>query len=177
MKKKVIAALMVAAMAVGLLAGCGGASDDKGGAANTGSASEETSSGSKSESTDGVLTKVDLTGQDIYVGIAPGSGGSAWRDQMVNDITDVLDEYKTSGDIKGYKVVNNATNGDANEQVQIIRDFIDDPQVNVIMINPNDTTSLNEAVLDAEAAGKLVVVYDASITANRKWKSSEVLIV
>ena len=33
------------------------------------------------------------------------------------------------------------------------------------MINPNDTTSLNEAVLDAEAAGKLVVVYDASITA------------
>ena len=29
MKKKVIAALMVAAMAVGLLAGCGGASDDK----------------------------------------------------------------------------------------------------------------------------------------------------
>ena len=71
----------------------------------------------------GVLTKVDLTGQDIYVGIAPGSGGSAWRDQMVNDITDVLDEYKTSGDIKGYKVVNNATNGDANEQVQIIRDL------------------------------------------------------
>ena len=166
MKKKVIAALMVAAMAVGLLAGCGGASNDKGGATDNGSATAETSdSGSKSESTDGVLTKVDLSGQDIYVGIAPGSGGSAWRDQMVNDITGVLDEYKESGDIKGYKVVNNATNGDANEQVQIIRDFIDDPQVNVIMINPNDTTSLNEAVLDAEAAGKLVVVYDASITA------------
>ena len=164
MKKKVIAALMVAAMAVGLLAGCGGASGDKGSADSNTSAGTETSD-SGSESTDGVLTKVDLTGQDIYVGIAPGSGGSAWRDQMVNDITDVLDEYVSSGDVKGYKVVNNATNGDANEQVQIIRDFIDDPQVNVILINPNDTTSLNEAVLDAEAAGKLVVVYDASITA------------
>ena len=104
---------MVAAMAVGLLAGCGGASNDKGGATDNGSATAETSdSGSKSESTDGVLTKVDLSGQDIYVGIAPGSGGSAWRDQMVNDITGVLDEYKESGDIKGYKVVNNATNGD-----------------------------------------------------------------
>ncbi len=179
MKKKIVASFMAAAMAVGMLAGCGNSSSSSSSASSSSSkessssassssssSSSSTSSSSKSsDSSDGVLTKVDLTGQDIYVGIAPGSGGSAWRDQMVNDITGVLDEYVESGDVAGYKVVNNATNGDANEQVQIIRDFIDDPQVNVILINPNDTTALNEAVLDAEAAGKLVVVYDASITA------------
>lgn len=166
MKKKVIAAIMVAVMAAGMVAGCGSKKEEQSApqGSTTGSEASE-STGEKQETSDGVLTKVDLAGQDIYVGIAPGSGGSAWRDQMLNDITGVLDEYVSSGDVAGYKVVNNATNGDANEQVQIIRDFIDDPQVNVILINPNDTTSLNEAVLDAEAAGKLVVVYDASITA------------
>lgn len=171
MKKKVIAAVMVAVMTAGLVAGCGNKTEDA--VTPEGSAPVETTPADEGdtgeaqqpESTEGVLTKVDLSGQDIYVGIAPGSGGSAWRDQMLGDITGVLDEYVSSGDVAGYKVVNNATNGDANEQVQIIRDFIDDPQVNVILINPNDTTSLNEAVLDAEAAGKLVVVYDASITA------------
>lgn len=180
MKKKLVATFMVAAMAVGLFAGCGNSSSSSSGSSASGSSSSSasssssesssassssSSSSSSSTATDGVLTNVDLTGQDIYVGIAPGSGGSAWRDQMVNDITGVLDEYVESGEVAGYKVVNNTTNGDANEQVQIIRDFIDDPQVNVILINPNDTTALNEAVLDAEAAGKLVVVYDASITA------------
>lgn len=174
MKKKIFAIGMAAMFALSV-AGCGGASGGSSSSASNSSSSTSapasSSSASSSDSSsasaaaDGILTKVDLTGQDIYVGISPGSGGSAWRDQMVNDITGVLDEYVESGDVAGYKVVNNATNGDANEQAQIIRDFIDDPQVNVILINPNDTTALNEAVLDAEEAGKLVVVYDASITA------------
>lgn len=165
MKKK-LAILLAAAMVLGSLTGCGssetGQGETKAPAADT--AAESTKAGGEAE-VEGMIRYIDLSGKKIYVGVTPGSGGSAWRDQMLNDITGVLDEYQASGDIAGYKVANNTTNGDANEQAQIIRNFIDDPDVNVILVNPNDATSLNEAIEDAEAAGKLVVVYDASVTA------------
>ena len=63
------------------------------------------------------------------------------------------------------KIVNNTTNGDANEQAQIIRNFIDDPEVNVILVNPNDNTALTAVIAEAQAAGKLVVVFDATAEA------------
>lgn len=166
MKKKILAAVLtVTTLALTALTGCGSTAQDSTTAQNSTAAQNTNSEAAESAASDGILTSVDLTGQDIYVGVAPGSGGSAWRDQMVNDIETVLEEYEKAGVVAGHKVVNNSTNGDANEQAQIIRDFIDDPRVNVILVNPNDTTALNEAVLDAEAAGKLVVIYDASITA------------
>lgn len=175
MNKKILATVLtVTTLALTVFAGCGSTAQDTTVTSDASSQAEaskaESEASTESETSDntasdGILTSVDLTGQDIYVGVAPGSGGSAWRDQMVNDIETVLQEYEDAGVVAGHKVVNNSTNGDANEQAQIIRDFIDDPQINVILVNPNDTTALNEAVLDAEAAGKLVVIYDASITA------------
>ena len=111
------------------------------------------------------LTYVDLAGQDIVIGVATGSSGTSWRDQSMRQLSAVFDEYVADGTIKSYKLVNNTTNGDANEQATIIRNFIDDPEVNVIMLNPNDATALNEAIEDAIAAGKLVISFDATVTA------------
>jgi len=84
---------------------------------------------------------------------------------MIDNLKAVGDEYKAAGIIKDYKIVNNTTNGDANEQAQIIRNFVDDPDVNVILLNPNDNTALTEPIAEAQQAGKLVVVYDASADA------------
>lgn len=102
---------------------------------------------------------------DIVVGISSGSSGTSWRDIMINDLKTVGDEYKAAGVIKDYEIKNNTTNGDANEQAQIIRNFIDDPDVNVILVNPNDNTALTEPIAEAQKAGKLVVVFDASADA------------
>jgi ribose transport system substrate-binding protein len=99
---------------------------------------------------------------DIVVGISTGSGGYSWRDIMVDSMKAVGDEYKAAGIIKDYQIVNNTTNGDANEQAQIIRNFVDDPAINVILVNPNDNTALTEPIAEAQKAGKLVVVFDAS---------------
>ena len=166
--KKIIAMAISVALIIGCLAGCSSSTSDNKGTKETTDVSSKANNDGETEAksdSGSSINYVDLSGQNIYVGVTTGGSGSAWRQQMTDDITNVLDEYKASGDIKGYKVVNNTTNGDANEQAGIIRNFIDDPDVNLILVNPNDATSLNEAILDAEAAGKLVVVYDASITA------------
>jgi ribose transport system substrate-binding protein len=188
MKRK-LAMLLVAALAVSSLAACGGGSNDAS-SASSGSTTEESSAASTSEESSAASTSeessaastsetsessesastgetqfVSLEGQDIYVGFATGSSGTAWRDQGIREVTAALDEYKANGDIVGYDIVNNTTNGDANEQAEIIRNFIADDQVNLILVNPNDSTALNEAILDATEAGKLVVVADATVTA------------
>lgn len=162
--KKFMVTLLIAAMGLTMLAGCGDKAAEKTG----GSAKTETSAKEEEAKTDqaaGDINYVDLSGQDLYVGVATGSSGTAWRDQMYRDMAEVLEEYKASGDIKDYTLVNNTTNGDANEQAEIIRNFIDDNQINVILVNPNDSISLNEAIEDAEAAGKLVVCFDATVEA------------
>jgi ribose transport system substrate-binding protein len=107
----------------------------------------------------------DLAGKDLVLGISTGSSGTSWRDIMIADMETVANEYKSAGTIKDFKIVNNTTNGDANEQQQIVRNFIDDPEVNVIMINPNDQSALDGVIAEAQAAGKLVVVYDAPVSA------------
>lgn len=174
MKRK-LAMLLAATLVVGSFAACGSPSNTSSSASSSGSATSSSSSSSKSTSSTsssssssestGDTQFVSLKGQDIYVGVATGSSGTAWRDQGIRNLTAALDEYKANGDIVGYTVANNTTNGDANEQAEIIRNFIDDKQVNLIIVNPNDSTALNEAIQDATNAGKLVVVADATVTA------------
>jgi len=101
----------------------------------------------------------------IVVGISTGSSGTSWRDEMISSLKQVGDEYKAAGIIQDYKIVNNTTNGDANEQAQIIRNFVDDPSVNVIMLDPNDATAESEPIAEAEKAGKMVVVFDSTCNA------------
>lgn len=162
MKKKILAGILVCAMAIGCLAGCG--NNEAGTDAGTSAGTEQ--GGTEQGGTDeGALTYVDLSGQDIVVGVATGSSGTSWRDQGIKNLTAALDEYVEAGVVKDYKIVHNTTNGDANEQAQIIRNFIDDPDVNLILVNPNDATALNEAMEDALAAGKMVCAFDATVTA------------
>lgn len=101
----------------------------------------------------------------IFLGLLSGSSGTAWRDIMIADATAVCDQYVAEGRIAGYKWAHNTNNGDATEQANLMRDFITDPEVNVIVVNPNSTDGLNGVIQEALDAGKLVVSADATVSA------------
>jgi len=98
------------------------------------------------------------------VGISTGSSGTTWRNEMIDALKMVGDEYKAAGKIKDYKLVNNVTNGDATEQANIIRNFISQG-VDIIMLNPNSPDALNGVIKEAQDAGILVLAFDATVTA------------
>ncbi len=173
--KKLVPILLSVLLVAALFAGCSSTTTEQE-ASPSESVSESAAATETAEATDesGAETATDgesagllsiVPEGDIVVGISTGSSGTSWRDEMIDDLTTVGEEYKASGVIKDYKLVNNTTNGDANEQVSIIRNFIDDPEVNVILINPNDNTALTEVIAEAQAAGKLVVLFDATAEA------------
>ncbi len=103
------------------------------------------------------------------VGISTGSSGTQWRDEMIASLKEIGDEYKSAGKIKDYKIVNNVSNGDATEQANIIRNFISQG-VNIILLNPNSPDALNGVIKEAQAAGILVVSFDATVTAPNMLK-------
>jgi ribose transport system substrate-binding protein len=98
------------------------------------------------------------------VGISTGSSGTSWRNIMIDALETVGKEYKASGKIADYKIVNNVTNGDATEQANIIRDFTSQG-VDIILVNPNSPDSLNGVIKEAQDAGILVLAFDATVTA------------
>ena len=98
------------------------------------------------------------------IGISTGSSGTSWRNIMIDGIVEVGDDLKATGLIADYKIVNNVTNGDANEQANIVRDFISEG-VDIIVINPNSPDALNGAIKEAQDAGILVLSADATVTA------------
>jgi len=103
-------------------------------------------------------------GDAPVVGISTGSSGTSWRDIMIDGLITVGDEYKAAGIISEYTIQNNVTNGDATEQANILRDFISQG-VDIIMANVNSSDALNGVIREAQDAGILVVVFDASCTA------------
>ena len=105
--KKVMSLVLSAILATGMLAGCGGGSSDDANASN------ETNGESAATS-------------DIVVGFSTGAAGTTFRQEGIDDFTAIAEEYKAEGRIKDYKIVNNTTNWDSNEQANIIRDFINE---------------------------------------------------
>ena len=148
--KKLAALLLSALMLLTLATGCGG---------NTSTPSDS----QKEEQT----PSTDNAGSDLVVGFSTGAAGTTFRQEGIDDFTKVAEEYKAEGRIKDYKIVNNTTNWDANEQANIIRDFINDDEINVIVVNPNSPTDLNGVLAEAVAAGKTVV---AAVSAPQCWR-------
>jgi len=114
--------------------------------------------GQKEKGTEAGAKKLPL------VGISTGSSGTTWRNEMIDALKMVGDDYKSAGKIKDYKLVNNVTNGDATEQANIIRNFISQG-VDIIMLNPNSPDALNGVIKEAQDAGILVIAFDATVTA------------
>lgn len=100
---------------------------------------------------------------EMVIGLSPGASGSYWGTTLAAECEKVAQAYIDAGRLKGFKIVNNVTNYDAVEQASIIRDFINDPEVDIIMFNPVGPTDMYGVMEEAVAAGKLVVVYDCEI--------------
>lgn len=146
--KRLVALLLSGMMTLGMLSGCGGGGEAGGDTpdpnAQAGGDAPASSSG-------------------IVVGFSTGAAGTTFRQEGIDDFTTVAEEYKAEGRIKDYKIVNNTTNWDSNEQANIIRDFINDDSINVIVVNPNSPTDLNGVLAEAVAAGKTVVAADCEV--------------
>lgn len=99
------------------------------------------------------------------IGISTGSSGTTFRDTMLQAMVEVGDEYIAEGRVAEYRVVDNVTNGDAAEQINIIRDFID-MGVDIILLNPNSSDALNGVIAEAQAEGIMVIAYDGTCTAD-----------
>lgn len=110
-------------------------------------------------------TPDDTVAKLPVVGISTGSSGTTWRDEMIDSLKQVGDEYKSDGKIADYIIQNNVTNGDATEQANIIRDFIS-KKVDIILFNPNSSDALNGVVKEARDAGILVLSFDGTCTAD-----------
>lgn len=145
--KKILAVMFSALMVFSMLAGCTSKTDS--------------SSRTESEKIDSAGTQANSS--DIVVGFSTGASGTAFRTIGTEEFKAACEEYKNEGRIKDYKVVDNVTNFDANEQANIIRDFVNDPAINVIVVNPNSPTDLNGVLEEAVAADKTVVVVDCEV--------------
>ena len=159
--KRMKALLLCGALVTAMLAGCG-SSESKETSENSGagSGSTETSETADTSSESGGGTE---NTSNIVVGFSTGAAGTTFRQEGIDDFTVVAEEYKAEGRIKDYKIVNNTTNFDSNEQAGIIRDFINDEEVNVIVVNPNSPTDLNGVLAEAVGAGKIVVAVDCEV--------------
>lgn len=146
--KKLVALLLSAMILMSMATGCGQSAPA--GSAGAGSAAAAASTSAKKTS-------------DLVVGFSTGAAGTTFRQEGIDDFTKIAEEYKAAGRIKDYKIVNNTTNWDANEQANIIRDFINDDSINVIVVNPNSPTDLNGVLAEAVAAGKTVVAADCEV--------------
>lgn len=155
--KKFAAAILCAMMVLTPLAGC---SDNSSPASpDEAQSAPETAENTEADSTASEPEK----SSDIVVGFSTGASGTAFRTIGTEEFKAVCEEYKAEGRIKDYKIVDNVTNFDANEQANIIRDFISDPSINVIVVNPNSPTDLNGVLSEAVELGKTVVVVDCEV--------------
>jgi ribose transport system substrate-binding protein len=99
----------------------------------------------------------------LVIGFSPGASGTNFRTEGTDAFREQCEEYKRQGRIKDYRITENVTNFDAAEQANIIRNFINDPAVNVIVVNPNSPTDLNGVLSEAVGAKKTVIVVDCEV--------------
>ena len=151
--KKVSLSLVVIIVFVLVLASCSGG--------NTGGGEAPAPAPAPATDTDTDNGDADAVKAPV-IGISTGMLGSSWRNEMATAIEDLADQYKAEGLIADYKVVNNVTGGDATEQANIIRDFINEG-VDIILVDPNSADSLNGVLYEAVDAGITVMSFDSTL--------------
>ncbi|NPV87360.1 MAG: substrate-binding domain-containing protein [Anaerolineae bacterium] len=100
----------------------------------------------------------------IVIGLSNGYFGTDWRTQHLNAAQQVFDEAKAAGLIaqdSELKIQN--AGADTNQQIQQFRNMINE-KVDVLMINANSATALNEVIDEAKDAGIPVISFDQAVT-------------
>lgn len=95
------------------------------------------------------------------VGISNGYVGNNWRNQMIEDLYEAINLYKSHGYIEEVIIKNAGI--DLNNQIEQIKHLIQS-DVDLLMINPNTYDGLDEVIKEAYDAGIFVLVFDQNVS-------------
>lgn len=99
-------------------------------------------------------------GGPYIVGVSNGYVGNNWRTQMLDDLDLMSQKYIEDQLIKEI-IIKNAGN-DVNNQILQIRYLIDN-DVDLLLIDPNHDTKLNQVIDEAVDKGIVVIVFDQNV--------------
>jgi len=153
MKKRIVAGMLTALMAVSMV-GCGGASSDTADSGNAGS----------DAGADAGTEEAAADGDVITVGFAQVGHESDWRTASTKSVQDAF-----SAD-KGYDLQFVDCDNDSAAQIEAVRQFIQD-DVDYIVIDPIVSTGWDTVLTECEDAGIPVIVIDRTIDDSDKYVS------
>ena len=164
MKKKLFASIIVAAMTVSMLAGCGSSAP----AQDTGSAAAEESTDAadaETEAAEETTDAADADGEMITVGFAQVGHESDWRTASTNSVQSALSKEN------GIDLQFVDCDNDSAAQLEAVRNFISQ-DVDYIVIDPIVSTGWDTVLTEAEDAGIPVIVIDRTIEDSDKYRNS-----
>ncbi len=97
----------------------------------------------------------------IVIGVSNGYVGNNWRNQMLEDLRDSFDRYKSQG-LVDEMIIKNA-GLDVNDQIAQIRSLIE-LDVDLLLIDPNDEDKLNGVIEEARLKGIPVLAFDQPVS-------------
>ena len=163
MKKRILAVIMVAVLAMGALAACGsdGGTDE---AKDSGQEAEESGAADDYEAAasraDWIVAE-DLKALDkdqgYKVGFTDNFDGNTLHQQQERYFQDLCNSMKDVGIVSDFTLV--VANNDVATQVQQIETFIMDG-CDLIIVDPCSSSGLDGAIEEAKAAGATVVVFN-----------------
>lgn len=172
MKKKLVSVMLCAAMAMTLLAGCGGSPSDSdsaaGGDANAPSQGEDSTSGGDKEQADASADDADQNGSDQAVGtggkscaILVKSAGNPYNKKMIEGFQEIMDAEGVTC------VVKEPEEASAEAQIKMINELVAQG-ISSIAIAGNDPDALQPALEEAMNQGIKVCCMDSSVNADSR---------
>ena len=158
MKRKVVSALVCAAMVATMVAGCGSSTTTDTAAADT--AAEETDESAD----DTVAADAAADGETVTVGFAQVGHESDWRTASTKSCQDVFSAAN------GYDLQFVDCDNDSATQLEAVRGFIEQ-DVDYIIIDPIVSTGWDTVLTECEDAGIPVIVIDRTIDDSDKYVS------
>ena len=162
MKKKVLAAIIAAAMSVTMLAGCG--SQGSAPAADAPAVTEEAAPAAEEAAPAADAETPAADGELITVGFAQVGHESDWRTASTNSVQEALSKEN------GIDLQFVDCDNDSAAQLEAVRNFIEQ-DVDYIVIDPIVSTGWDTVLTEADAAGIPVIVIDRTIDDSDKYVS------
>lgn len=162
MKKKVLAAIIAAAMSVTMLVGCG--SQGSAPAADAPAATEEAAPAAEEAAPAADAETPAADGELITVGFAQVGHESDWRTASTNSVQEALSKEN------GIDLQFVDCDNDSAAQLEAVRNFIEQ-DVDYIVIDPIVSTGWDTVLTEADAAGIPVIVIDRTIDDSDKYVS------
>lgn len=158
MKKKILAALMCATMAVTMLAGCGDSDKDTSSNNNGGSSTNDNSEGENSNGEEGSAggSENSSGGSDIVIGFSQVGAESDWRTANTESMKSTFSEDK------GYTLKFDDAQQKQENQIKAIRSFIEQ-DVSYIVLAPVTETGWDTVLKEAKDAGIPVIIVDRMV--------------